>query len=151
MAASENNAPHAAGTTSAATAPASTSGTNTNETMGIARQFTASPTRDTPPKTAQVSGASARVTANCTRAKRRVRVSGVSAVASIARITPTAMNDNQNPAASGANTSSSSTAASASDQVRPAPTWRAPSRASAKMASISQVRWVGTENPASNE
>ena len=61
------------------------------------------------------------------------------------------MNDSQNPAASGANTSSSSTAISASDQVRPAPTWRAPSRASAKMASISQVRCVGTENPASNE
>ncbi len=48
------------------------------------------------------------------------------------RITPTATNDSQKPADSGAKGSSSSTAISASDQVRPAPTCRAESRASAK-------------------
>src|SRR5690349_19520904 len=49
----------AAGATMTAIAPASTSGTSTNETSGIATRLTASPASDSPPNTANVSGASA--------------------------------------------------------------------------------------------
>ena len=63
------------------------------------------------------------------------------------RMTPTATNDSQNPAASGARGSSNNTAIKASDHSRATPTCRAASRPAANSASISQVRCAGTENP----
>src|SRR6185295_5720772 len=131
IAARENNGPQNSGASSAASAPASTSGTNTNETTGIAIRLTTSPTSDTPPNTARVSGANASMTASCRRSARCRRDPGTSAVVSTVRMTPTAMKDSQNPADSGANASSSSTATSDSDQIRPAPTRRAHSFARA--------------------
>ena len=67
------------GATNAASAPASTSGTSTNDTIGMATRLTASPTSDTPPNTAKVSGASASMMAHCRRtAPTHVRGAGTS-------------------------------------------------------------------------
>ena len=65
-------------------------------------------------------------------------------------MTPTATNDSQKPADSGARGSMHNTATSASDHTRPAPAWRAASLTDANMASMSQVRCAGTEKPDSN-
>ena len=135
--------------------PISTSGTSTNETRGMAMRLTHSPAIDNPSNTANVSGASASMMANCRRTAFEARATIVALFDDpalvAARITPTATNDSQKPADSGAKGSSSRTAISASAQVRPEPACRAASRASATQASMSQVRCAGTENPASNE
>src|SRR4051812_39630287 len=149
-AASSNGSPSRAGQQAADTAPSSTTGTSTKEMTGIATRFTSSPARETPPNTAKVSGASASMTDSCSRSARRARESGTSVVVSRSRITPTATNDSQNPLDKGASTSARRTAISDSDQVRAALTWREPSLASTNTASMSQVRWVGTDTPASN-
>ena len=121
----------------------------------MAMRLTHSPAIDNPSNTANVSGASASMMANCRRTAFETRATTAALFDDpalvAARMTPTATNDSQKPADSGAKGSSSRTTISASVQVRPAPACRAESRASAKQASISQVRCAGTEKPASNE
>ena len=118
-AAAPNGRPSSAGNHQASSAPASTSGTNTNEMSGIASRLTPKPTSDTPPNTAKVERRERQhdgeLQLECPRRACRGRTS---ALPSSSRITPTATNDSQKPAASGASGSSSSTATSASDQVR---------------------------------
>jgi hypothetical protein len=120
----------------------------------MASRLTASPINDTVPKMANPAGASANITANCIRISHPSRLVGELASPTTApniSNTPTAANDNQNPAARGAAGSSSSTVINATDHSRPAPTCRQSSRAATYTASMSQVRCVGTENPASHE
>ena len=86
-------------------------------------RLTHSPAIDNPSNTANVSGASASMMANCRRTAFEARATTVALFDDpallAARITPTATNDSQKPADSGAKGSSSRTAISASAQVRP--------------------------------
>lgn len=135
-----------------ATAPARTTGTNTSEMSGIATRFTPRPTSDIEPKIANPAGASANITASCTRIAAPTREAAPRVMSPTPQIisTPTATNDSQNPAASGASGSRISTATSASDHWRAGPTCRAASFAPTYTASMSHVRCVGTDNPASS-
>ena len=150
----KNNAPPS-GTTSVVTAPASTSGTSTKDTRGMAARFPQIPARETLSSSANPSGASASVMASCRRnaAPSRApgsRPAGSRGVAVHSRMIPTAAKDSQKPADNGALGSSTSTAASASDQARVAPACRAITRTRPKAHNMIQVRCVGTESPASN-
>jgi hypothetical protein len=124
-----------------------------NDTRGMATRFTASPTSDIVPKTAKHAGARANITASWSLIAEITRWPGEGhfrdGSAQIIR-TPTAMNDNQNPADSGATGSWRSTSNRASDQSRPGPTWRLASRAITYTDSMSKVRCVGIEKPASH-
>ena len=125
-------------------------GTSNRLNTGIASRLTARPAIETEPNTAMVTGTRAAVTCPWVRsmARQPCRASGVSAPCS--SNAPTARKDSQKPAASGASGSSSSTPTRPLAKVRAAGRGRAAMRRPCQVASISRVRCVGTDQPASS-
>ena len=115
----------------------------------MASRFTSSPAMETLPKSAAVTGSSPAVTSHWVRSSVR-HAGAVPAGAAPYSSSATATNDNQNPASSGASGSSSNTIRAATPSVPLALTGRASDRSRCHSVSITSVRWVGIENPASN-
>src|SRR5690606_28780160 len=117
---------------------------------GIASALASRPTAEKVPKIATVTGSSAMLTSHWTRAAVRSGAPGARRAPASITIAATARKDSQKPALSAASGSNNSTAHNAAATLHAGVAQRPHSRDTRNAASITTVRWAGTENPDSS-